>query len=124
MLTGRRQVLCWMLGLALSGCQKLSLRSQNPDDDDVKPPETQFVKDQVTVSGLHPITIESVGLVTNLDGTGGDPPPSMYRTMLINDMRKRGVANPNAVLQDPHKALVLISGCTSGGPVRPATHAH
>jgi hypothetical protein len=57
---------------------------------------------------LHPITIESVGLVTNLDGTGGDPPPSMYRTMLINDMRKRGVANPNAILQDPRKALVLI----------------
>lgn len=108
MLTGRRQVLCWMLGLALSGCQKLSLRSQNPDDEDVKPPETQFVKDQVTVSGLNPITIEAVGLVTNLDSTGGDPPPSMYRTMLINDMKKRGVSNPNAVLQDPRKALVLI----------------
>ena len=108
MLTGRRQVLCCMLAIAVCGCQKLNLRSQNPDDDDVKPPETQFVKDQVTVSGLHPITIESVGLVTNLDSTGGDPPPSMYRTMLLNDMRKRGVANPNALLRDPRKALVLI----------------
>jgi flagellar basal body P-ring protein FlgI len=97
-----------MVTLALAGCQKLSLRSQNPDDDEIKPPETQFVKDQVTVSGLNPITIESVGLVTNLDSTGGDPPPSMYRTMLINDMKKRGVSNPNAILQDPHKALVLI----------------
>lgn len=108
MLTGRRHFLCLSLSLAVCGCQKLSLRSQNPDDEDVKPPETQFVKDQVTVSGLHPITIESVGLVTNLDGTGGDPPPSMYRTMLITDMRKRNVPNPNAVLNDPRKALVLI----------------
>jgi hypothetical protein len=97
-----------MLALVACGCQKLNLRSQNPDDDEVKPPETQFVKDQVTVSGLHPITIESVGLVANLDGTGGDPPPSMYRTMLLTDMRKRNVQNPNGVLRDPRKALVLI----------------
>jgi flagellar basal body P-ring protein FlgI len=97
-----------MLTLAVAGCQKLSLRSQNPDEDDVKPPSTEYIKDRVTVSGLHPIIIESVGLVTNLDNTGGEPPPSMYRTMLVNDMKKRGVASPNKVLQDPTKALVLI----------------
>ncbi|MBI3863158.1 MAG: flagellar basal body P-ring protein FlgI [Planctomycetia bacterium] len=109
MLTGRRHFLFWMLTLSLSGCQKLSLRSQNPDDDDdIKPPETQFIKDQVTVSGLNAITIESVGLVRNLDGTGGDPPPSIYRTMLVNDMRKRDVPNPNNILKDPNNALVLI----------------
>jgi flagellar basal body P-ring protein FlgI len=105
---GRRHFLSSTMILALAGCQEFKLRSQNPDDDDLKPPETQFIKDQVTVSGLNTITIEAVGLVTNLDGTGGDPPPSMYRTMLVNDMRKRGVANPNTVLQDPKKALVLI----------------
>jgi hypothetical protein len=98
-----------MLTLLASGCQKSNLRSQNPDDDDdVKGPETQFIKDQVTVSGLNPITIEAVGLVRNLDGTGGDPPPSIYRTMLLNDMRKRSVPNPNTILQDPNNALVLI----------------
>ncbi|MGE5191810.1 MAG: flagellar basal body P-ring protein FlgI [Deltaproteobacteria bacterium] len=105
---GRRQFLCWMLTVTLAGCQKLSLRSQNPDDDDVKPPETQFIKDQVTVSGLHPITIESVGLVTNLDNTGGDPSPSMYRSLLVNDMKKRGITNPHTLLQSPRNALVLI----------------
>ncbi len=105
---GRRRFLCWMLPLALTGCQKLSLRSQNPDEDDIKPPETQFIKDQVTVSGLHAITIEAVGLVTNLDNTGGDPPPSMYRSLLVNEMKTRGVTNPNTILQDPRHALVLI----------------
>jgi len=105
---GRRRFLCWILLPALAGCQKLSLRSQNPDEDDIKLPETQFIKDQVTVSGLHAITIEAVGLVTNLDNTGGDPAPSTYRSLLTNDMKKRGVTNPNTVLQDPTKALVLI----------------
>jgi len=104
----RRQFLCWMLTLTVAGCQKLSLRSQNPDEEEIKPPETRFIKDQVTVSGLHPITIESVGLVTNLDNTGGDPPPSMYRSLLLNDMKKRGIPNPNTLLQSPTSALVLI----------------
>src|SRR4029450_4970001 len=105
---GRRRFLCWMLPLALAGCQKLSLRSQNPDEDDIKLPETQFIKDQVTVSGLHAITIEAVGLVSTLDGTGGDPPPSTYRSLLVEDMKKRGVTSPNTVLQDPRDARVLI----------------
>jgi flagellar basal body P-ring protein FlgI len=109
MSTDRRQFLCWMtLTLVLSGCQKSSLRSQNPDDDDVKPSKTQYIRDQVTVSGLNAITIEAVGLVRNLDGTGGDPHPSIYRTMLLQDMRKRNVANPNTILQDPNNSLVLI----------------
>src|SRR5882672_4545321 len=103
---GRRHFLISPLILALVGCQEFKLRSQNPDDDDIKPPETQFIKDQVTVSGLNTITIEAVGLITNLDGTGGDPPPSMYRTMLVNDMRKRGITKPNQLLQSPTKALV------------------
>jgi flagellar basal body P-ring protein FlgI len=104
----RRQFLCWMLTLAVAGCQKLSLRSQNPDEEEIKLPETRFIRDQVTVSGLHPITIEAVGLVTNLDNTGGEPPPSMYRSLLMNDMKKRGVPNPNTLLQSPTSALVLI----------------
>src|SRR5262245_34602926 len=104
----RRQFLCWMLTFAVDGCQRLMLRSQNPDEEEIKLPETRFIRDQVTVSGLHPITIESVGLITNLDNTGGDPPPSMYRSLLVNDMKKRGVPNPNTLLQSPTSALVLI----------------
>lgn len=108
MLCGRRQLLFCALLAALAGCGKLNLRSQNPDDDEIKPPQTTFIKDQVTVSGLHPITIEAVGLVVGLDNTGGEPPPSSYRTMLVRDMRRRGVPDPNKLLQSPTVALVLI----------------
>jgi hypothetical protein len=95
--------------IGLAGCGKLSLRSQNPDDDDeIKVPQTAFIADQVTVSGLHPIQVETVGLVTGLDNTGGDSPPSMWRTMVVEDMRRRGVKNPNTLLQSPSTAVVIV----------------
>ncbi len=104
--------LSWVLLLSLVGCSKLGLlRSQSgddDDDDDEPAKKTMFIKDQVSIAGLLPIQIEGVGLVTNLDGTGGDPAPSLYRTLLLEDMRKRGVPNPNALLQSPSTTLVLV----------------
>lgn len=109
----RFPLLSWLLILAITagGCKKFSLRSQTPDDDDDEvdsEPTTPFIGEQVTVSGLHTIQVEGVGLIMGLDGTGGDPPPSLYRTMLLDDMRKRSVKNPNAVLQSPNSALVIV----------------
>jgi flagellar basal body P-ring protein FlgI len=104
-----RKAACWVLLLLLAGCQKQSLRSQNPDDDDeIKAPETIFIADQVAVSGLHPIQVETVGIVTGLDNTGGDSPPSIWRTMAVDEMRRRGVKNPNTLLQSPSTALVIV----------------
>jgi flagellar basal body P-ring protein FlgI len=95
--------------VALAGCQKLNLlRSQTPDDDEIKPPQTTFIADQVAVTGLHPIQVETVGIVTGLDNTGGDCPPSLYRTILVDDMRKHGIRNPNTVLRSPEMALVIV----------------
>ena len=110
MSTNHRRILGWVMAITISvvGCQKSSLRSQNPDDDEIKKSETQYIQEMVTVSGLNAITIESVGLVCNLDGTGGDPPPSIYRSMLLNEMRRRGVSKPNTVLDDPNHTLVLV----------------
>jgi flagellar basal body P-ring protein FlgI len=105
-----RGLILGMLVLSLTGCSKFNLRSQSPDKDD-KPEarkEDLFIGDQVTVAGLHPIQIEGVGLITGLNGTGEDPPPSMYRTMIYDDMRKRGIQNPNRLLQSPNTALVLV----------------
>lgn len=105
-----RAVCLGLLVVSLAGCSKFKLRSQSPEKDDkpVAEKKAEFIGDQVTVAGLHPIQIEGVGLVTGLDNTGEDPPPSMYRTMLYDDMRKRGIANPNRLLQSPNTALVLI----------------
>jgi len=97
--------------LTQDGCQKMRLRAQKPDSDEVEEVKTRslsFIGDQVAVTGLHQIQIESVGLVVNLDGTGGDSPPSLYRRLLIEDMQKRGVRSPQSLLQDPNSTLVVV----------------
>jgi flagellar basal body P-ring protein FlgI len=70
--------------------------------------DTPMIGDYTTFAGLQPLMLEGVGLVVGLNGTGGDPAPSMYRTELMNDLKRRGVPNPNAILQSPNTALVLI----------------
>ncbi len=108
----------WMLLLAvvgspLIGCHKFNLRSQSPDDEKLDDEfettvKTPLIGDYTTIAGLNLVTLEGVGLVTGLDGTGGDPPPSMFRTALLEDMKKRNVRNPNRILQAPTTALVII----------------
>jgi len=69
---------------------------------------TPLIGDYTTFGGMSPIMVEGVGLVTGLNGTGGDPAPSIHRTLLLEDMKKRGVKNPNAILQSPDTALVIV----------------
>lgn len=100
-----------LLLLSLAGCQNFKLWGKTEsvkDEEDEDPTKTSMIGDKVTIAGLHPILIEGVGLVTGLDNTGEDPPPSMWRTMLMEDLKKRGIKNPNAMLQSPRTALVLI----------------
>jgi flagellar basal body P-ring protein FlgI len=110
----------WTSGLLLAaiiGCQQLNWRSQSPDkeqeaaetDEEFETSvETPFIGEYTTIAGLNMITLQGVGLVTGLDGTGSDPPPSTLRTALLEDMRKRGVAKPNEILRSPNTALVIV----------------
>lgn len=93
------------------GCQKFDLRSQNPEvepDEFETRVETPLVGEYTTTAGLNMVTLEGVGLVTGLDGTGGDPPVSSARSVLLDDMRRRGVKHPNQILADPSTALVVV----------------
>ncbi len=108
----------WLLFLPLvlalnAGCQSLKMRSQSPDSDELDDEfettvQTPFVGDYTTIAGLNLVTLEGVGLVTGLDNTGGDPPISMYRTKIYNDMRRRGIQNPNQILRSPTTAVVIV----------------
>jgi hypothetical protein len=66
------------------------------------------VGDLSVASGNFPLTIESVGLVTGLAGTGSDPQPSSERALLVDEMQKRGVIYPNQVLASPETEMVLV----------------
>lgn len=79
----------------------------------LEPVETKsprLVGDLAIPYGLHPITVEAIGLVTGLNGTGSDPLPSPERQFLLAEMQRRGVQNPNRVLASKNTALVLVRG--------------
>ncbi len=103
-----------VIGLtAAVGCSAidtLAVRSQSPEKSETPDPETRMVRDLAAPFGLFPIQVEAVGLVTGLNGTGGDPPPSPQRAALIDEMQARGVREPNTVLASSTTALVLVRG--------------
>ena len=104
-------VISWLAGLvALAGCTKSAMRLQNADSLDDALAEVQLVREVSMPFGGHPLEVQTVSLVGNLDGTGGDPPPSGFRQLLMSEMQKRGVENPNQILAAPSTALVFVKG--------------
>jgi hypothetical protein len=112
------------LALGLAGCTLPQVRSQRPDEAE---PDAKY--DAQTIGDVmsnflnaEPVPVAGVGLVTGLDGTGGDTPPSGYRNTLEDDLKKRGLTNVREVLASPNHALVLVSalmppGARKGDPV-------
>ncbi len=104
--------------LAMPSLSKMAFKTSDSDqvdefdefDMDEGPEEVDppFLGQYVTVSGLNMILLEGVGLVTGLDGTGGDPPPSQYRTALLKDMQRRDIPNRNSIIRSPSTALVIV----------------
>ena len=60
--------------------------------------------------GLNYVAVESVALVTGLDGTGEDPSPTPRRAELLDEMSRRQVEKPGRVLASPDTSLVIVRG--------------
>ena len=100
-----------LLLAALTGCNGLSIRSQSPEDEIViESNKRKLIGDVAVPFGLYPIMVERPGLVTNLPGTGSDPPPSPERALIVDEMQKRGIPNPNQILALPTTDVVFIRG--------------
>lgn len=101
-----------LVGLSLAvGCRENAVRSQSPEDiEAAKAEEVELVGDVAVPFGLQPMTVEGVALVTNLPGTGSDAPPSPQRELLVSEMRKRGINNPNQILNSGTTAMVTVRG--------------
>ncbi|MCA9007659.1 MAG: flagellar basal body P-ring protein FlgI [Planctomycetaceae bacterium] len=116
-----------ILTVGFTGCQKLnlnpqgwlksaSMRSQSPDEDETTSEiekfetkvDTPFIGEYTQITGKNLIALQGVGLVTGLNGTGGNPPPSVHREALLREMRRRNVKNPNQILRSPSTALVIV----------------
>ena len=122
----RRQVLlcCGLALLVLSGCSAWtplttlldSKETTEAKDRQKKRDVHQLLVGDVAVPfGMFPMYVESVGLVTGLQGTGSDPEPSPERSVLIEDMQRRGVTNPNGLLASKKCSLVKVRGVLPPG---------
>jgi flagellar basal body P-ring protein FlgI len=103
----------WLLCsvLALGGCATPALRSQSPEDfSELLESSTKLIGAAARPFGHTYVKVESVALVTGLDGTGEDPPPSPQRAALLHELQTIGVQNPNHLLASPSTALVLVRG--------------
>ena len=108
----RRPFLLLCATALLAGCSSWSLfspgKSKSTDDAPDEQPHT--VGDLAVPFGMFPVKVEAVGLVSGLHGTGSDPEPSPQRAMLMAEMQRRGVENPNTLLATRNYSLVLVRG--------------
>ncbi len=105
----RAVVLVLVAAFFIGGCtllEKPTVRSQSPEDDPAV--NARLVGDMAVPTGMHAVRVEAIGLVTGLAGTGSDPGPSPQRAVLIDEMKARGVHNPNALLASKNVSLVLV----------------
>lgn len=117
----RRRWICRLLQLSAlaatlaSGCTAplfFASRSDSgaelPDVSDELDQGVRLVKDYTTAWGTNYVKLEGVALVTGLNRTGSDPPPSLQRDALIAEMQTHEVKNPNFVLASGDTSLVLL----------------
>ncbi|HVT29414.1 MAG TPA: flagellar basal body P-ring protein FlgI [Lacipirellulaceae bacterium] len=99
-----------LVAVVLSGCGGPILRPQSPEARiDMPPmPDVRYVSQYTHPFGMNYVKIEAVSLVTGLDGTGSDPPPTPQRAALLDEMKRRDVADPNDVLASPNTSMVLV----------------
>src|SRR3954453_15008766 len=95
--------------LALPGCAAPLLRSQSPEEfADAVDSKTRLVGEVARPFGHSYVSVESVALITGLDSTGEDPPPSPQRATLLHELQTIGVQNPNQLLASPSTSLVTV----------------
>lgn len=114
------------LGLSgMAGCATPFFRGQTPELDTAAEElesRTEFVGDYARPQGLNWVKLESIALVTNLDNTGSDPPPSEQRQTLIGEMQSHEVRQVDKILASPTTSMVFVRtflppGVQKGDPV-------
>jgi hypothetical protein len=111
----------WVLGaglVVLAGCMHQQARLQSDDENEKDRYEVKTVGDVAMVGNAEPIAVAGVGLVTGLEGTGGDTANLEYRAVLEDALKKEGVKNVKELLASPGNALVLVSALVPPGAAR------
>jgi len=105
-----------LLLLAAAGCSSPLFRAQSPDNTELntltETPEerTKYIGDLAIPWGEKWLKVEGVALVTQLDGTGSDPPPSPLLDQLKREMQTHEARGINETLASKDTAMVLVGG--------------
>jgi flagellar basal body P-ring protein FlgI len=95
---------------------KKSKANKDKDDDSGELDEydarakVPLVGEMTQIVGGYWIQLEGAGLVVDLNGTGEDPPPSEARHAVLEDLKRRGIPNPNKILKMPNVTVVIVTG--------------
>ena len=92
-----------------SKSKKSKKRDKDEDNDFGNHIDTPLLSEYMSVQGNTMIVLRGVGLVTGLNGTGGDPSPSALRTQLQNEMNRRGVKDSKKILASRDTAMVVVT---------------
>lgn len=115
--------------IAALGCSTPSLfRGQSPESkplSDIVSEERSggpyTVGDLAFPVGTNYQKVEAVALVTQLDGTGSNPPPSPLVEQLIKEMQTHEVRHPKETLASKDTAMVLVRGYIPPGARKGST---
>ena len=92
-----------------SKSKKSKKKGKEEDNDFGNHIDTPLLSEYMSVQGNTMIVLRGVGLVTGLNGTGGDPSPSALRTQLQNEMSRRGVNDAKRILASRDTAMVVVT---------------
>ncbi len=108
---GRRLLLATMLA-ATGGCAMFRGDSGDENAELNKlmsvPELPPRIGEAAVPRGLEPLKIDGVGLITGLPGTGGATEPSPFRDLLIDEIKRNDVADPDRVLETDDTAMVQV----------------
>lgn len=102
--------------LGLAGCLHPQTRAQSDDETETdKAMQIKTIGDLTSFGNAEGIPVSGVGVVENLNGTGGGTPPGQARKFMENELRRQGITDTKEILDSPDNALVLVSGMIPAG---------
>jgi len=108
-----------VLLLGLAGCVGMqAARLQSGEESDADRYGVKTIGDVTTVGNADALQAGGVGLVVDLEGTGGEPAKDNYRTELEELLNKKGVKDVKRELANPNHALVVVTAMIPAGSVR------
>ena len=114
-----------LIGVTLnSGCKNITNRAQSPDQtlptgkdgSDTKEQPQKYIGETCRFWGTTMAQIEGLTLVTGLNDTGSNPPPTQQREELIKTLKPRKeIKNSKQLIADVSTEIVLVRGILPPG---------